>query len=100
VLSKGAFTQVDVPDADGYTTVNGINANGERVGIYLKDGRFHGYFWSKGAFTTLDRPGWTFSQAFFLNSHGQVVGYYVDAATRTRHGFVWVTAQRVSTRLS
>src|SRR5262245_48088488 len=89
VLSKGTFTQFDAPGADGYTSVNGINANGERAGIYSKDGRRYGYFWSKGVFTTLDLPGSTFSAAYFLNAHGQVVGYYVDAATRARHGFVW-----------
>jgi probable HAF family extracellular repeat protein len=88
VLSKGVFTQFDEPSADGYTSVNGINANGERSGIYFGGDRFHGYFWSKGVFTTLDPSGSTFSVAEFLNAQGQVVGYSVDAE-RTRHGFVW-----------
>jgi probable HAF family extracellular repeat protein len=88
VLSKGVFTQVDEPNADGYTSVNGINANGERSGIYFGGDRFYGYFWSKGGFTTLDPSGSTFSVAEFLNAQGQVVGYSVDAG-RTRHGFVW-----------
>src|SRR3954453_12182149 len=45
VLSKGVFTQFDVPGANGYTSVNGINAIGERSGIYHDGARFHGYFW-------------------------------------------------------
>jgi probable HAF family extracellular repeat protein len=88
VLSKGTFTQFDAPDADVYTSVNGINAKGDRTGIYRVGGRNYGYFWHKGIFTTLDLPGWTFSQAYFLNAKGQVVGYSKDAHG-TRHGFVW-----------
>jgi len=88
VLSKGTFTQFDAPDADGYTSVNGINAKGERSGIYFANDRFYGYFWSKGNFTTLDPPGSTFSVAEFLNAHGQVVGFSrIDLGPR--HGFVW-----------
>ena len=72
-----------------FTSVNGINANGEISGIYVDaGGTFHGYFRSKGVFTTLDPPGAVRTQAEFLNAQGQVVGVYRDA-NQTRHGFVW-----------
>ena len=88
VLNKGTFEQVDHPDADVFTSVNGVNAKGERAGIYRVAGRNYAYFWRKGKFTKLDLPGWTFSQAYFLNDKGQVVGYSKDADGK-RHGFVW-----------
>jgi probable HAF family extracellular repeat protein len=88
VLSKGVFTQFDVPGADSYTSVNGINANGERSGIYHDGVRFHGYFWSKGVFTTLDPAGSILSTGNFLNARGQVVGFY-RSADNTRHAYLW-----------
>ena len=89
VLSKRILTQIDAPGAV-FTTVNGINANGETSGIYIDaSGTFHGYFRSKkGVFTTLDPPGAIRTQAEFLNAQGQVVGVYRDV-NQTRHGFVW-----------
>ena len=89
VLSKGDFTTIDVPGAV-FTSVNGINANGEISGIYIDaGGTFHGYFRSKkGVFTTLDPPGAVRTQAEFLNAQGEVVGVYRDA-NQTRHGFIW-----------
>ena len=88
VLSKGVYTQFDVPGAV-FTSVNGINASGEISGIYIDaGGTYHGYFRSKGVFTTLDPPGSVHTQAEFLNVHGEVVGVYRDAS-QTRHGFTW-----------
>src|SRR3954468_23340926 len=63
VLSNGVFSQMDVPGAV-YTSVNGINANGDISGIYVDaGGRFHGYFRSNGVLTTLDPPGAVRTQA-------------------------------------
>jgi probable HAF family extracellular repeat protein len=87
VLSKGGFTPFDAPGADGYTSINGINDQGDRSGIYFANGRYYGYFWHRGGFNTLDPSGSTFSAALFLNDLGQVVGYSVE--NKTRHGFVW-----------
>ena len=88
VLSNGVLTQIDVPGAS-FTSVNGINANGDISGIYIDaGGRFHGYFQSNGVLTTLDPPGAVRTQAEFLNAQGQVVGVYRDA-NKTRHGFIW-----------
>jgi uncharacterized membrane protein len=91
VLSEGVFTQIDVPGAVGFTSVNGINANGELAGIYDDSTRIHGYFLSKGVVTTLDPPDSFRSRAFFLNARGQVVGQSRDdyPNPNTSHGFVW-----------
>src|SRR3954471_18505585 len=56
VLSGGVFTPFDAPDAEGYTSINGVSDSGERSGIYYAGGRYHGYVWSRRGFTTLDPP--------------------------------------------
>jgi probable HAF family extracellular repeat protein len=91
VLSNGSFTRIDVPNA-WFTTVNGVNANGDIVGIFRDDLshplRRHGFILSKGVFTTLDGPGSVRTSAFFINAKGSVVGTYRDAANMG-HGFIW-----------
>src|SRR5262249_32862294 len=91
VWKRGEFTQFDVPGADGYTSINGINASGERAGTYFSGDRWYGYFWSHGVVTPLDPPGSTFSLAGFLNAKGQVVGFYRTGpnGTGTRRGYIW-----------
>ena len=88
VMRNGEFTQFDVPGADGYTSINGINGSGDRAGIYFADDRFYGYFWSRGVVTTLDPPDSNFSVASFVNAKGEVVGYS-RKDLEPRHGFVW-----------
>jgi uncharacterized membrane protein len=91
VLSHDVYTQIDVPGA-WFTTVNGVNANGDVVGIYRDDLRNplhrHGFIYSKGAFTTLDGPGSVRTSAFFINANGVVVGTYRDGRNKG-HGFAW-----------
>ena len=89
VLSNRVLTTIDVPGAV-FTSVNGINSDGELSGIYIDSGgTYHGYFRSKkGVFTRLDPPGSVRTQAEFLNAQGEVVGVYRDAS-QTRHGFTW-----------
>jgi probable HAF family extracellular repeat protein len=91
VMNGGEFTPFDVPGAQGYTSINGINASGERAGIYFSGERYYGYFWSHGVVTPLDPPGSTFSLAGFLNAKGQVVGFYRTGpnGTGTRRGYIW-----------
>ena len=75
VLSKGVFTQIDVPGAI-FTSVNGVN--GERPACRhlhrRATGAFHGFFWSKGVFTTLDAPGSIRTSPSSSTRRGQVVG--------------------------
>ncbi len=54
----------------------------------------HGYLRrANGEVSTLDVPGAASTVAFAVNEHGQVAGYYADAAGAL-HGFV-KTGQRV-----
>jgi uncharacterized membrane protein len=88
VLRKGVFTQFDVPGAEGYTSINGINAHGEWSGIYFESERYYGYFWSEGVFTTLDPSGSSFSAALSLNERGEVLGYSFTF-NATEHIGIW-----------
>jgi hypothetical protein len=42
---------------------------------------------ASGAFTTIDPPGSTFTEAIGTNGAGQIVGDYLDASG-TMHGFL------------
>ena len=91
VLSKGKYTQLDVPGAS-VTTVNGINANGEFVGTYVVDGDLpHAFLRSKGVLTApLEPPGAIRSAAGTINAQGQVVGTYRHESDPDRRlGFLW-----------
>jgi probable HAF family extracellular repeat protein len=91
VLSKGTYTQIDVPGAS-LTIVNGINAKGELVGTYVVgEGLPHTFLLSKGVFTApLEPLGAIRSQAGTINAQGQVVGTYRDAVQPGRRkGFLW-----------
>jgi uncharacterized membrane protein len=86
LLSKGAFTTIDVPGATFGTTASGINLEGDIVGFYSNATGTHGFLLSKGAFTTIDVPGATFgTTASGINPEGDIVGFYGNA-TGT-HGF-------------
>ena len=91
VLSKGEYTQIDVPGAS-VTTVNGINANGEFVGSYIVDGGLpHAFLWSKGVFTApFEPPGAIRSAAGTINAQSQMVGTYRHVSDPARRlGFLW-----------
>jgi len=91
VLSKGKYTQIDVPGAS-FTTVNGINANGEFVGTYaVGDELPHAFLWSKEVFTApLEPPGAIRSAAGTINAQSQVVGTYRHKSDPARRlGFLW-----------
>ena len=49
------FKTLDFPGAS--TAPAGINARGQIVGGYSKEGRSHGFLLSKGRFQTIDVPG-------------------------------------------
>jgi hypothetical protein len=41
-----------------FTIMNGINAQGDMLGLYINNkGNGHGFLLSKGAFTSIDVPG-------------------------------------------
>ena len=101
LLSKGRYTTLDDPNANGvFTFADGINNRGQIVGIYSTQasvstgstGVVHSFVLSNGHYTTLDDPnaGTGANQGTFaegINDYGQITGYYVDAEGAT-HGFL------------
>jgi uncharacterized membrane protein len=91
---NGEFTQIDFPGAAATLAV-GINPRGDIVGHYCivtppqclngnKNAHgfllsAHGDLLSRGEFTTIDVPGALESQAYKINSRGQIVGSYFGA---------------------
>jgi uncharacterized membrane protein len=52
------------------------------VGEYLDaTGRYHGYVWKRGRFTTIDVPGTAGTSALEVNNRGQVTGLTGDDPT-------------------
>jgi hypothetical protein len=93
----GDITVIDLPNAAG-PPVNGtwatwINERGDIVGPFFDGTAIHGYLLSDDIVTQLDVPftGATQTQAWGINSQGDIVGYYVVAGRarafrRDRHG--------------
>jgi probable HAF family extracellular repeat protein len=88
LLNHGVTTNVDVPDATGFTVVYDINDGGQLAGAYDIAG--HGYLKdTNGNFSTIDHPaaaGLT-GEPIGINNIGQIVGAYIDDAGSFR-GFL------------
>jgi probable HAF family extracellular repeat protein len=88
LLDNGVVTNIDVPDATGFTVVYDINDGGQLAGAYDLAG--HGYLKDTiGNFTTIDHPkaiGLT-GEPIGINNLGQIVGAYTDA-NGIFHGFL------------
>jgi len=97
MLSRsGTYTTIDLPASTGPfpngTTANWINQRGDIVGSFY-DGALHGFLLSGDTATQLDVPfaGVVRTQAWGMNSEGDIVGDYVVAGRtfaykRDRHG--------------
>ena len=49
------------------------------MGEYIDaGGRFHGFLWDKGRFTTIDVPGADATTVTDINDRGQIVGAYTE----------------------
>lgn len=83
---SGALHSVDVPGATA-TLLYGVNLN-HAVGWYTDStGVTHGFaIDTKKHVTTLDPPGSTLTNAWSINTAGQIVGAYVDSSG-VYHGF-------------
>jgi hypothetical protein len=86
----GNFTRLNFPGADGGTQVIGISngASPTTDGFYVKGGVTHGFVntgGQGGTFTTLDAPGFAFTQLLGINHNGNTAaGYWTtDAAGAT-----------------
>jgi probable HAF family extracellular repeat protein len=83
--STSSYTTLDNPLGVGGTYLQGINNQGQIVGFFGDAAnQYHAFVYDSGAasFTTIDAPGSSFSQAFQINSLGQVavlsdVGSYI-----------------------
>jgi len=93
---SGTITTIDLDNATGVapngTWGNWINNRGDIVGTFF-DGSIHGYLLSSGTTTQLDVPfpGVTETQAWGMNSQGDIVGQYTAGGRtmpfkRDRHG--------------
>jgi uncharacterized membrane protein len=93
----GIYTVIDLPNAAGPppngTWATWINERGDIVGPFFDGSAIHGYLMSGDTVTQLDVPfaGATQTQAWGMNSQGDIVGYYVVgsraiAFRRDRHG--------------
>src|SRR5436305_1921182 len=77
VLSKGTYTTIDAPGADGVTVCQGINNAGQVAGLYQdEDGTSHGFVLYKGVYTTVDVPGALWTEVYSINAQGKIVGAY------------------------
>jgi hypothetical protein len=78
----GNFRRLNFPDANGGTQVIGITdgASPTTVGFYVKDGVTNGFAntgGQTGTFTTIDAPGFAFTQLLGINHHGtEAAGYW------------------------
>ena len=101
VLNKGVYTTVDFPGAQN-TRANGINRAGDIVGSFVDNNSYnntggsngtkeHGFLYRGGVFTPIDFPGASYTEAWRINDHGQVLGRYQSGNGGT-HVFLFAPA--------
>ncbi|HLW78211.1 MAG TPA: PEP-CTERM sorting domain-containing protein [Terriglobia bacterium] len=79
-----SFTRENFPGADGGTQVIGISngASPTTVGFYVMGGVTNGFANTGGTFTTVDDPGFAFTQLLGINGGGTTAaGYWTHDAT-------------------
>ena len=79
-----SFTRENFPGADGGTQVIGISngASPTTVGFYVMGGVTNGFANTSGTFTTVDDPGFAFTQLLGINGSGTTAaGYWTHDAT-------------------
>ncbi len=75
-FGQGTYTQIDEPDAVGFTEALGVDNSGDIVGTYAdSSGGTHGFLLSNGTYITIDYPGVQNTELFGINDQGQIVGY-------------------------
>lgn len=88
LYSDGVFTNLDEPNANGWTYAQGID-NGNIVGSYWgADSHYHGFLYSDGHYTTINDPN-AHGDTFASGISGQdIVGWYSDS-NGAPHGFLY-----------
>jgi len=78
--TTGKFVDINFPGASG-TEVNGINDNGDVVGLYLDSaGLSHGFSKIGTKYTSIDVNGETNTVAWAINNKGQITVYATNSA--------------------
>ena len=84
------FKSIDFPGAV-LTQVQGINPEGEMVGLYVDTaGKQHGFLFRRGDFSTIDYPGAIATDARGINRNGDIVGAFtnVPGGPPNIHGYL------------
>jgi len=84
------FKSIDFPGAV-LTQVQGINPEGEMVGLYVDTaGKQHGFLFRRGDFSTIDYPGAIATDARGINRDGDIVGSFtnVPGGPPNIHGYL------------
>ena len=96
VKDNDNWSYLEHPDADGYTTINGINDFGQFVGMYrtgtdYSSWQYHGFLYDQDGFTEITVPGVGVSNTIChgISNYGDIVGTYKNADGKTC-GFVAV----------
>lgn len=83
--AQGSVT-LDFPGSQ--TGLRDMNERGDITGVYVADGRFHGFLLRDGSFETIDYPGSANGGGtLVINNSGLMVGGFIDGAGR-EHGFI------------
>ena len=93
VWERGVLTDLGTLGGD-FSIANWINDEGEIVGVASTTGEatVHGTLWKNGVITDLGTlPGDCGSQAFAINSSGQIVGQSLPCDTSRPRAVVWET---------
>jgi probable HAF family extracellular repeat protein len=85
-FQNGHYTQYDLHKGEG-TGVLGIDANGDFAGFSGANGAYSGLVSIGGKATTFTVDG-NATEAYAVNSHHSVVGFFVDPAFTGTHGFL------------
>ena len=92
LYSGGKYTVINPPSSDGFARANGINDSGLIVGDFgTSDGRFHGFKYSGGTYTTYDETTTESCGIFGLSSNGNFGG---DVGNGPVRGFINVGGKK------
>jgi uncharacterized membrane protein len=92
VRDQGSYRTIEIPGALTLTIAAGIDDTGRIVGHYDDAGGRYGFLIHGATFTKIRVPGADRTEAFKVNSSGQVVGYYIESLTTdpdTRGGYLF-----------
>lgn len=87
-FAQGRFRQITIPNA-GFPLVYGTNPQGSAVvGSYEPVQGITGFVYQGKTLQAIEVPGSITTEAYGINSGGEVVGYFIDQNDAV-HGFTW-----------